>query len=315
MAQKPPEKRLIQIPGAGGGVTILRPAIEAGKGYLAANTKRAYFRDWKDFFKVDDLGLVTQAMVAGITPDQVADFRDELLAKGLKPGTVNRKLTSIRAFFDQMIFRGVLAINPAHPKLVRSPKKGNVKKMEALSPEEAKAFLKAIDRSTPEGRRDYALIMTDLHMGLRRSETISIRVEQFRTAEGKAYVVFRGKGEKERMVTVNRDLEEALAAYSKDRGQDPGYLFPGRDPQKPISGDMFWRIVRKYLAIAGIKKKVGTHGLRATFITHNIRVGTPLSEIQKTVGHSRGETTLGYARDLEAIKSKAPAAMEGLKAD
>jgi integrase len=57
------------------------------------------------------------------------------------------------------------------------------------------------------------------------------------------------------------------------------------------------------------------HGLRATFITNNIASGTQLSEIQKTVGHSRGETTLGYTRDLEAIKSGAPAAMEGFNAD
>lgn len=315
MARKTPSAALIQTKAPRTQIMSVQPALEAGKAYLSENTKRAYFRDWKDFFKVEDLGLVTQAMVLHATSDHVADFRDALLEQGLGPGTVNRKLTSVRAFFDQMVFRGVIALNPAHSKLVRSPKKGNIRKMEALAPEEAKTFLRAIDRTTPEGRRDYALIMTDLHMGLRRSEALSIKVDQFKTAQGKAYIVFRGKGEKERLVTVNRDLEEALAAYSKDRGNAPGYLFPGRDPVKPLSGDMFWRICRKYLVIAGISKKVGTHGLRATFITHNISVGTPLSEIQKTVGHSRGETTLGYARDLEAIKSKAPGAMEGMKAD
>lgn len=309
------QRALIRPSGVPGQIILLQPAVEAGRAYLSENTKRAYFRDWKDFFGVEDLALVTMDMVLGTTPEKVADFRDALMAKGLGPGTVNRKLTSVRAFFDYIVLRGAMQMNPAHSKLVRAPKKGNVRKMEALSPEEARAFLTAIDRTTPDGRRDYALIMTDLHMGLRRSEALAIRVEQFRTAHGVAYIIFRSKGEKERMVTINKDLEMALAEYSKDRGTLPGYLFPGQNPENHLSGDMFWRIVRKYLGLAGIKKKVGTHGLRATFITHNIAAGTPLSEIQKTVGHSRGETTLGYARDLEAIKSMAPKAMEGFKAD
>src|SRR6185436_334111 len=153
-----------------------------------------------------------------VKPDHVADFRDECLAKGLGPGTVNRKLSSVRAFFDQLILRGLMSIIPANPKLWRPPKRGTVQKMEALSAAEAKSFLQAIDRTTKIGRRDYAVIMVDLHMGLRRSEALGIRAEQFRTVDGKACIVFRSKGEKERIIWVNRDLEEALAVYAKDRG-------------------------------------------------------------------------------------------------
>jgi|SRR5579871_1549093 len=314
MAQKRPTNALVPITGPQTGIAIVQPAVEAGKGYLADNTKRAYFRDWMDFFKVDSLDKITPAMTLAVTPDQVAEFRDECIASGLKPGTVNRKLSSLRAFFDQMVLRRVIAVNPAHPKLVRSPKRGNVQKMQALDQAEARSVLSGIDRSTPLGRRDYAVIMTDLHMGLRRSEAMTIRTEQIRTQGDKAYVLFRSKGEKERMITINQSLTEALADYFKDRGNSPGWLFPGRDPKNHLSEDQFWRIVQKYLRAAGIQKKIGTHGLRATFITHNIEAGTPLSEIQKTVGHSRGDTTLGYARDLEMIKSRAPAAMEGFTA-
>jgi integrase/recombinase XerD len=315
MSHKRPANELAPIPRVPGGISTVRPAVEAGKAFLSANTKRAYFCDWKDFFEVEDLALVTPAMALAVTPERVADFRDRCLERGLGPGTVVRKLSSVRAFFDQMILRGVITINPAHPKLVRSPKRGTVRKMEALSADEARRFLSVIDRTTPGGRRDYAVIMIDLHMGLRRSEAMSIMIDQFKTAEGVAYIVFRGKGEKERMVTVNEDLSVALRAYSKDRGNEPGWLFPGKTAGKHLSGDQFWRIVQKYLDIAGIRKKVGTHGLRATFITHNLLAGTPLHEVQRTVGHSRGETTLGYARDLEMIKSRAPAAMEGIRAD
>lgn len=311
--QKGPSRELAEIPGPRTGIAIVQPAVEAGRAFLAKNTKRAYFRDWLDFFEVESLDQVTPAMAVAVGPDRVAAFRDKCLERGLSPSTVNRKLSSVRAFFDQLVLRRVIAINPAHPKLVRPPKRGTVQKMEALTPDEARAFLSSIDRTTPRGRRDYAVIMTDLHMGLRRSEALSMRSELIRTAEGRAFYMFRSKGEKERLVSINHDLEEALREYARDRGDAPGWLFPGRG-SKPLSGDMFWRIVRGHLKSAGIKKRIGTHGLRATFITLNLLKGTPLSEIQKTVGHSRGETTLGYARDLEMIKSRAPDAMEGLKA-
>ena len=314
MGQKSRQTGLVPATGPRTGISIVQPAVEAGKAFLSENTKRAYFRDWMDFFGVDSLDRVTPAMALGIRPDDVADFRDKCLEDGLSPGTVNRKLSSVRAFFDQMILRGVMSVNPAHPKLVRAPKRGNIQKMDYLSLQEVRAFLGAIDRTTTIGRRDYALIMTDIHMGLRRSEVVSIRAEGFKISSGTAYLTFRSKGEKERMVSVSDDLAEALAAYAKDRGNEPGWLFPGNKGQA-LSGDQFWRIVQGYLEKAGIKKRVGTHGLRATFITTNIEKGTPLSEIQKTVGHSRGDTTLGYARDLEMIKSRAPKAMEGFKAD
>ncbi len=315
MARKTPPRALIQIAQPGGQVAIIAPAVEAGKAFLAKNTIRAYSRDWMDFFGVDSLEKVSTAMVANTSSDAVADFRDRLLEQGLGPGTVNRKLSSVRAFFDQMILRGLLTINPAHPKLVRSPKRGTVKKMEALSHTETRAFLDAIDRTTVLGRRDFALIMVDLHMGLRRSEALGIRAEQFKEMDGKMCVVFRSKGQKERIIWINNDLQDALAPYSKDRGKEPGWLFPGRKPNRPLSGIQFWKIVQKYLAAAGIKKKIGTHGLRATFIHQNLQKGTPLPDIQRTVGHARGETTLGYARDMEMVKSKAPEAMEGFGAD
>lgn len=315
MGRKVVSKGLVSVGRPGSALSVIMPAISARDSLLAKNTIRGYVRDWKDFFGVDDLAKITVPMCVNTTPEAVAAFRDRLIAMELGPGTVARKLTALRCLFDYLVQRGLMTLNPAHRKLVRAPKRGTVKKMEHLTADEVRRFLSKIDRNTIIGRRDYAVIMIDLHMGLRRSEALSIRAEQFKTDGDVAYLEFRSKGEKERFVTVNRDLGDALAAYAKDRGSEPGWLFPGRDPQKPLSGDQFWRIVDSYLEKAGIKKKIGTHGLRATFITINIEKGTPLSEIQRTVGHSRPDTTLGYARDLEMIKSRAPKAMEGLKAD
>ena len=310
-----PQAGLVPAERSQGRMVSTQPAVEAQRAFLSKNTVRAYTRDWLDFFKVESLDQVTIPMVMAVTSEYVADFRDRFLASGRGPSTVNRKLSSVRAFFDQLILRGVLQLNPAHPKLVRAPKRGDVKKMEALSIPEVKTFLSVIDRSTPRGRRDYAVIMVDIHMGLRQSDVLGIRLDQFRTMHGQACLVFRSKGEKERLIKITGDLERVLAEYARDRGDAPGWLFPGKDPKKPLSSKQFWRIVKGHLEKAGIRKRVGTHGLRSTFIQINLDKGTPLDQIQKTVGHARGETTLGYARDMEMIKSRAPDAMTGLTGD
>jgi site-specific recombinase XerD len=314
MAQKRHQTDLILTQGPLPVVALAQPVISARDSLLSKNTIRGYVRDWKDFFGVEDLSTITLAQCLAVQPEEVTAFRNRLINERIGPGTICRKLTALRTLYDYLIERKLAILNPANKKLVRSPKRGTVKKMERLSMAEAKTLLNAIDRSTPIGRRDYALIMTDLHMGLRRSETLSITSGQFKTDGDEAYLVFRSKGEKERKVTVNKDLEEALKSYFADRGNEPGWLFPGRDGQA-LSGNQFWKIMEARLDAVGIKKKVGTHGLRSTFITHNIEIGTPLSEIQSSVGHSRPETTLGYARDLEMIKNRAPKAMEGFKAD
>lgn len=308
------KKSLIPAPSTKKTLVVARPLVEAEKAFLSENTRRGYARDWMDFFKVDNLSKVTVERALSVTSEEVNDFRDGLLARGLSPGTVARKLSAVRSFFDRLILKKIIDVNPAHPKLVQAPKQSSIRKMDSLTQAEIRIFLNAIDRSTPRGRRDYALIMTDLHMGLRRSEALHIRTDQIKVVAEQACIAFRSKGQKDRIVSINRDLEEALRVYFKDRGDSPGWLFPGRK-EKPLSGDQFWRIVRRYLETAGIKKKVGTHGLRASFITINIEKGTPLSEIQKNVGHSRPDTTLGYARDLEMVKSMGPKAMEGLSAD
>jgi len=147
-----PAGELIQVSGAKGHLVVYKPAEDAAGGLLSSNTKLAYVRDWKDFFKVDDLSKVTTEMALATTPAAVAAFRDGLIAQGMKPSTINRKLSSVRAFFNDLMLRGKIQINPAHPKLVRSPKRGNVQKMEALTASEVKAFLKMIGLRPHHGR-------------------------------------------------------------------------------------------------------------------------------------------------------------------
>jgi site-specific recombinase XerD len=301
---------LSQIPKKG--LIISQPASEALSGYLSKNTKRAYERDLKDFFEVEDLSTLPMSRVEGVAPRDVVKFRDGLLIQGMKPSTVQRKLSAIRGLYNYLMASGVIALNPAHPKLVRAPKKSSVRKTDIITWDDAVRILKAVDQSTLLGRRNYLLLLLGLNIGTRRFELLGIQIEDLKTGPEGPYVHIRGKGEKERFVALRQDVQETMKEYLKDRGPAPGPLFPGRRAE--LSGMQFWRIVKKYAEMAGLHG-IHPHSLRAAFITLAHQLGVPVGDIQKTVGHSRGETTLGYVRDLEMIKSSATKALKGLNAE
>lgn len=290
-------------------LTVTQPGSEALTGFLSGNTKRAYARDIMDFFEIDDLSKLTTARTKSVTPKEVAAFRDKLIAEGKKPATVQRKLSALRSVYNYLMTMGAITINPAHPKLVRSPKKSSVRKTDIITWDDAIRILNSADRSTAIGRRDYTLLFLSLNLGTRRSELLKIQLDDMKHGPEGHYVYIKGKGEKERFIFLRPDVKATIDEYMKDRGPESGPLFPGR--KKELDGSQFWRIVKVYAEKAGLKD-IHPHSLRAAFITLAHQKGVPIADIQKTVGHSRGETTLAYARDLEMIKSSATKALTGL---
>lgn len=299
----PPQLRQLTLPS--------KPVAEFLSSFMEGNTRRAYTRDLADFFQKPG-ARVGMPEVLTMAPPDVATFRDGLLLQKLKPGTVARKLSAVRCFYDYLLARGAVPYNPAHAKLVRSPKRPNLMKTDSVSWNQALALLSAPDRTTRIGRRDYALLMLDIHLGLRRSELVAIRTEDLKPGPPAPHIYFRGKGEKDRRVEIRPDLFEVLEDYHEDVGEAEEYLFPSFKGH--ISGTQFWRIVKRYAAAAGLPKNIHPHSLRAAFVTFGLEAGVSIPDIQRAVGHSRPETTLGYARDLEQVKSKATRALDGLKA-
>jgi site-specific recombinase XerD len=291
-----------------------RPLEEVLSGIHSERTKKAYSKDVRDFFGTNDLTL---EQVAQIKPSDVARFRDQLIKDGRKPSTINRKMCSVRYVFDKLLLMNMIPFNPAHSKLVKAPKQSTVRHTDYLSWEEIGQLVQIPDQTIARGRRDHAMLMLAVNLGLRKDELLSIKLVDLKTGPtGEPYVWVRGKGEKERFVGYAKrpEVEKALDTHLKDRGQEPGYLFHGRKgPAFKMSDGRFWQIVTQHAEAAGLLKKgIHPHTLRAAFITMAHDQGVPVADIQRAVGHSRGETTLGYVRDLEMIKNKAVSALKGL---
>ena len=156
-----------------------------------------------------------------------------------------------------------------------------------LSREEVARILTA-----PQHLKSRALLMTIYAAGLRRSEVARLRVRDVDSAR-MILTVHQGKGQKDRVVMLSPILLETLRQYWRyERPKE--WLFPGRNPNQPISGNDIFMVFQNAVRRAGITKKVCPHSLRHSFATHLLESGTDLRTLQMLLGHGSLKTTSRY---------------------
>jgi integrase/recombinase XerD len=102
-----------------------------------------------------------------------------------------------------------------------------------------------------------------------------------------------GKGQKDRLVMLSPNLLMLLRQYWKAY-RPAHWLFPGDDPQRPLTTISVYRICRHAAQVAGLSKPVSPHTLRHSFATHLLEAGTDLRTIQLLLGHRNLKTTALY---------------------
>ncbi|MDH4472734.1 MAG: tyrosine-type recombinase/integrase [Fluviicola sp.] len=141
-------------------------------------------------------------------------------------------------------------------------------------------------------------------MGLRVSELIALEIGDI-DLDRKQVHIRNAKGKKDRYVNLPESIQQLYADYLM-AFQPKKYLFEGQ-----FGGAYSTRsaqaVFKQCLTKAGITKKIGIHGLRHSFATHLLEVGTDMLFIQKLLGHKQIKTTEIYARvssqQLSKVKS------------
>jgi len=220
------------------------------------------------------------------------DYFGMLSRGGLDSRTVARKLACLRSFFRYLNSHGLYQANPL--RAIAAPKQPR-KLPEQLSVEVVLAALALPDRSTPEGKRDAAILELFYGTGIRLGELVGLRIENvdFRTRQIKVY----GKGAKERILPLGEHAAEALRDYLNSRpgagSVVRGPVFVGRSG-KPLSRRTVQRIVRKYLSEVDESGAWHPHVLRHSFATHLLDGGADLLAVKELLGHSSLSTTQIY---------------------
>lgn len=260
---------------------------------LSANSIDGYLRD------VLKLQRYLQTAPDVPSPDKiqketVQQFVYEI-AKMVNPRSQARIISGLRSFFGWLIFEGYREDNPMD--LLESPKLGR-KLPDTLSQEEINKLVAAVDRSTPEGERNYAMIETLYGCGLRVSELISLRISDLFFAEGFIRVV--GKGDKHRFVPILPYTQKIVSTYMNEvrvhlpiqKGHEDIVFLNRRGRQ--LSRAMIFTVVKNLTVASGLKKNISPHTFRHSFATHLLEGNVDLRAIQQMLGHSSITTTEIY---------------------
>jgi integrase/recombinase XerD len=179
--------------------------------------------------------------------------------------------------------------------------------IEYLEADEVEALLKSIDRSTPSGKRDYALFALMLNTGARVQEILDLRLCDIRT-EPPHQVRLRGKGGKTRLCPIWPQTAQLLHALSQPAarlGDSEAPLFVNRHGAKLTRFGVHY-LLKKHIATSSgttttlQQKRIHPHSLRHTTAIFLLKAGVDFATISQWLGHATLNTTMTYARaDLD----------------
>lgn len=237
--------------------------------------------------------------VTDIEREHIVWYLAQAERRGLCGRKRARRLGALRSFFGYLEEVGRIRIDPARG--VPRPKQESAEPR-VLTEDEYRR-LRAVASANP---RAAALVELFLQTGIRLSEaskltTQDIGLPEARGLPGIGWLRVRGKGRKERTITLNSRACEVLSAYLDTRVdlEKGAPLFVSRRASH-LSPRGIQRVVRGLMGSAGITG-ASVHTLRHTFATHTVRKGTNLRVVQEALGHSSLHATSRYvslAREL-----------------
>lgn len=273
--------------------------------YLDASPKtvQTYSRAIRQFMK-----YVAEHDIAQPTREDVLAYREDLKLNH-KPSTVQSYIIAVRLFFQWTEREGIYPNIAQH---VKGAKLSKDHKKDYLTSNQVKAVLGGIDRSTAQGRRDYAIFALMVTGGLRDIEVHRANIEDLRTLGDSTVLYLQGKGREERAeyVKVPAEVENAIRASLADRedlaGNKPLFISLSNNSKgNRVSTRSISGIVKTNLVKAGYdSERLTAHSLRHTAVTLSLLGGNTLQEVQQFARHSNIATTQIYAHNLDRMSNK-----------
>jgi integrase/recombinase XerD len=245
-----------------------------------------------------------------ITPGEVGKYFDELRKENTSVATRKQHLAAIRHFFDGLVTRHAIVLNPALS--VRGERYEVVEgKTPEMTVDGARTLLKSLDNSTAVGLRDRAIIAILIYTASRAGAVAKLQRGNFYHAGDQWTLHFDEKGGKSREIPVRHDLEQMLAEYLDAAGlrtvrkETPLFRTAFRKTGKLTKNAMdavdICRMVKRRLKDAGLPSHLSPHSFRVTTITDLLEQGVPLEDVQRLAGHADPRTTRLYDRRQKKI--------------
>jgi site-specific recombinase XerD len=292
-------------------IVLVKPKLTAAEkkiiamvtdGLPSENSRRAYRRHLEEFF-VWHAGENRPELNKALINRYVKFLR----AKKLSSSTINQKLSSIRKLatesednnlIDSRIANGIRAVRGVP---FRGRRTGNW-----LTKEEAQKWLNAPDTKTLKGVRDRALLAVLIGCGLRRAEAAILSFSHIEQREGRWVIVdIVGKRDKMRTVPMPSWAKACIDAWKSVAHLEKGFVFRRVNKGDNLMGESITpQAIRDIVADYALKLEnqgIAPHDLRRTFAKLAHKGGSPIDQIQLSLGHDSIQTTekyLGVEQDL-----------------
>jgi integrase/recombinase XerC len=221
---------------------------------------------------------------------------DEIAAR-----SINRKISSLKSFFKYQLKIGELEQTPM--TTIVSPKQG--KRLPVFVEEKSmeQLFNPELYEEGWQGRTERLVLMLFYHTGMRLSELVNLKYSQLDGAQSQLKVL--GKGNKERIIPVSRELAAELQQYQSDKTGELAMadrLFV-TEKGKPLQPRSVYAFVKAKLGAVTTVQKKSPHVLRHSFATHLINNGADLNAVKELLGHSSLAATQVYTHNtIEKLK-------------
>jgi len=263
---------------------------------LSENTISAYRNDIKKFIR---FLKEKKYRIKKIDFLKFTEFLLNLKKQNLSVSSIIRIITSIRNFYKFLYARGYV-----DSYLFIETPKSDRNLPEVLSSSEIEKLL-SVKNNSKTYKRDIAILELIYGSGLRVSELVNLKIDDINFNQ--KFMRIKGKGNRERIAFLNnialKKINEYLPERAKNKkaSQSP-FLFLNKSGNK-LSRQFIWKIVKKYVSLAGLDKNVKPHTLRHSFATHLLESGLDLRIVQELLGHKNLSTTEIYTHiDRKQIK-------------
>lgn len=302
----------------------MTPQIEAFLEMMAVerdaspHTLAAYGRDLADA----ETHLSHAGGLLKATQEDVEVWFSDLSTRGLSAATAARRRASVRQFYRFAIGEAWRTDDPS--RRIDAPRQGRPLP-KSLSREEVEQLIESIaQKDSAAGLRLLTLVELTYASGMRVSELLSLKLDSVQ--RDPAFLIVRGKGDKERFVPLNNSARTAIKAWialrngptdDKKRQQKAAaspWLFPSHGRTGHLTPRRFAQLLDEAALAAGIDPaRISPHVLRHAFATHLLEGGADLRVVQTLLGHADISTTQIYthlANDhlAKVVQSKHPLA-------
>lgn len=256
---------------------------------LSKNTIVAYQRDLQKFHDICKKSPIESG------PEEISALLSNMHKTGQSARSQSRMLSSLRGFYNWAQEEKYITQNPI--LLFENPRQNRTIPV-VLSEKEVQRILDVIPMNEQFSTRDKAIIELLYACGLRVSEACELKLSLLRIKDG--YIIVTGKGNKQRLVPIHKEAIKYLELYleherpnTKPKTNDSDTVFLSNRGGSLTRQSIFMKL-KRFAALAGIKKNISPHTMRHSFATHLIERGADLRVVQQLLGHESITTTEFY---------------------